>query len=324
MKRIILLLVGLLLTGCNQAVGNVDLGNKEVVNDKALKLGIIQFAEHSSLDATREGFVEELEEMGYELEIDYVNVQSDLTLIPTTIRNFEAHDVDLIYAIATPAAQGAKNTARRTPIIFNAVTDPIAAELVKANGKPGGNITGVSDYFSISKQVDMFLEAFPNTKDFGLIYSTGELNSQVQIAELEEILKDKNINLHKVGVTTTNDIPSAMASLSSKIDAFIGIQDNLVASSSKLISQKLNEKKIPSFSGEDGLVVNGFLMSDGIDYTNLGQRAAKQADEIMNGKKVSDIPVEFSEETGRLVNKKTYDILTLDNPEVLKDAEIYE
>jgi len=81
MKRIILLLVGLLLTGCNQAVGNVDLGNKEVVNDKALKLGIIQFAEHSSLDATREGFVEELEEMGYELEIDYVNVQSDLTLI---------------------------------------------------------------------------------------------------------------------------------------------------------------------------------------------------------------------------------------------------
>ena len=175
-----------------------------------------------------------------------------------------------------------------------------------------------------SKQVDLFLQAFPNTKDFGLIYSTGELNSQVQIAELEEILENKNINLHKVGVTTTNEIPSAMASLTSKMDAFIGIQDNLVASSSKLISQKLNENKIPSFSGEDGLVVNGFLMSDGIDYTDLGKRAADQADAIINGKKISEVPVEFSEETGRLVNKKTYATLGLDNQEVLEGAEIYE
>ena len=324
MKKIILLLMGLLLAGCGQSDGNAITVDKDGQDANTLKVGIIQFAEHSSLDATREGFTKELEDKGYKLDIDYVNVQSDLTLIPTTIRNFEAHDVDLIYAIATPAAQGAKNTARRTPIIFNAVTDPVAAKLVKDNEKPESNVTGVSDYFSISKQVDLFLQAFPNTKDFGLIYSTGELNSQVQIAELEEILENKNINLHKVGVTTTNDIPSAMASLTSKMDAFIGIQDNLVASSSKLISQKLNENKIPSFSGEDGLVVNGFLMSDGIDYTDLGKRAADQADAIINGKKISEVPVEFSEETGRLVNKKTYETLGLDNQEVLEGAEIYE
>lgn len=324
MKKIILLLMGLLLAGCGQSDGNAITVDKDGQDANTLKVGIIQFAEHSSLDATREGFTKELEDKGYKLDIDYVNVQSDLTLIPTTIRNFEAHDVDLIYAIATPAAQGAKNTARRTPIIFNAVTDPVAAKLVKDNEKPESNVTGVSDYFSISKQVDLFLQAFPNTKDFGLIYSTGELNSQVQIAELEEILENKNINLHKVGVTTTNDIPSAMASLTSKMDAFIGIQDNLVASSSKLISQKLNENKIPSFSGEDGMVVNGFLMSDGIDYTDLGKRAADQADAIINGKKISEVPVEFSEETGRLVNKKTYETLGLDNQEVLEGAEIYE
>lgn len=324
MKKIILLLMGLLLAGCGQSDGNAITVDKDGQDANTLKVGIIQFAEHSSLDATREGFTKELEDKGYKLDIDYVNVQSDLTLIPTTIRNFEAHDVDLIYAIATPAAQGAKNTARRTPIIFNAVTDPVAAKLVKDNEKPESNVTGVSDYFSISKQVDLFLQAFPNTKDFGLIYSTGELNSQVQIAELEEILENKNINLHKVGVTTTNEIPSAMASLTSKMDAFIGIQDNLVASSSKLISQKLNENKIPSFSGEDGMVVNGFLMSDGIDYTDLGKRAADQADAIINGKKISEVPVEFSEETGRLVNKKTYETLGLDNQEVLEGAEIYE
>lgn len=334
MKKILtLLLAALMLVACsnngaNSAnSANTDNKNSEVAqeSDKKIKVGIIQFAQHIALDRAREGFIEELENLGYEVEEDTVNVNADISLIPSAAKKFEGDGVDIIYAIATPAAQGAKNAVQDIPIIFNAVTDPVSAELVDSNEKPGGNVTGVSDHYPVNKQLDKFLEEFPGKKKLGVLYSTGEANSEAQIKELEKACQERDIELIKAGVATVNDASSAMSSLVTKIDSYVAIQDNLASSAASVISERLNEAKIPSFAGEVGPVENGILMADGIDYVDLGKSAAKLADQIQNGKSPAELPVVFSNETKRTVNKTTAKALGIDeNDDLIKSSDLVE
>lgn len=299
--------------------------NTSTTGDKTINVGILQFTEHLALDRAREGFIKGLEEKGYTVNEITTNVQGDVGLIPTSAAKFQADGVDIIYAIATPAAQGAMNAVKDIPIIFNAVTDAESAGLVQSNEKPGANVTGVSDYFSQETQLNNFLELFPDTKNLGVLYSTGEANSEAQIKSLKKICEDKGITLHETGVATTNDISQAMTSLVTKIDSYVAIADNLASSAAPIISEKLIENKIPSYAAEEGPAENGILFADGIDYVELGKLAAGQADEIMNGKNPADIPVAFVEKAKRVVNKTTANALGIkeDHP-IYKDAKVVE
>ncbi len=333
MKKTLIILMAILaftliLTGCSQNAEpeSVETPNDnepvEVVSDgegKEIKVGIVQFTQHVALDRTRDGFLQELADLGYEVDEHTVNVSGDISLIPTAIKSFEGEEVDIIYAIATPAAQGARSAVADIPIIFNAVTDPISAELVASNEVPGGNVTGVSDYFPIEKQLNNFLEIFPETKTLGVLYSTGEPNSEAQIKELEAVTADMGIELVKAGVTTTNDVSTAMSSLVTKIDSYVAIQDNLASSAASVIAESLKQEGIPSFAGEGGPVENGLLFSDGIDYVELGKSAGQIADEIMKGKSPAEIPVVFSEDITRIVNKTTADALGIES-----DSKLFE
>ncbi|WP_138159340.1 ABC transporter substrate-binding protein [Peptoniphilus catoniae] len=338
MKKIILLILAmsLLVVGCKKAEETADSkvnntketvqetneGEKSSQEGKKIKVGIVQFAQHIALDRSREGFIEGLKDMGYEVEEETVNVNGDITLIGTAVKKLEGSGVDLIYAIATPAAQEARNSVENIPVIFNAVTDPVSANLVESNEHPGRNVTGVSDYFSIETQLENFLEIFPDCKKLGVLYSTGEANSEVQVKELEEVANKHGLELVKAGVANVNDVSLAMSSLVTKIDCYVGIQDNLASSATSIIAQRLKEAKIPSFAGESGPVENGLLLSDGIDYVKLGRSAAEIADEIIKGKSPADIPVVFSTDTKRIVNKTTADALGLDeNSKVFEGAE---
>lgn len=316
-----LLSMTLLITACGNKKSDTALEN----TGKEIKVGVIQFADHVALDRSRQGFIDKLERDNYKVNADIVNCQGDLSVIPATVKKFQDDKVDVIYAIATPAAQGAKNMVKDIPIIFNAVTDPVKADLVKSTEKPEANVTGVSDYFSVEQQLNKFREIFPNTKSLGLIYSTGEQNSEAQIKELEKITDEKGIKLNAIGVNTTNDVPQAMASLTQKIDSYVAIQDNLASSAANIISQKLIESKIPSFAGEEGPVENGMLMSDGVDYFKLGQEAGKMAEEIKEGKEIKDIPVFFTKDATRTVNKQTATELGLrDDKKLFENAKTVE
>lgn len=321
-RRIVgmILMATLLLTACG-STPTKDVSTKE--KNKNINVGIIQFTEHIALDRSREGFIKELEEKGYNVKENTVNVQGDIGLIPATAKKLESDGVDLIYAIATPAAQGAKNTVKDIPIIFNAVTDPVSAGLVESKENPGANVTGVSDFYPVEKQLDKFLEIFPNSKKLGVLYSTGEANSESQINLLREVCKTKGIQLVEVGVASTNDVAQAMSSLVTKIDSYIAITDNLASSSANIIAENLNNAKIPSFSVESGPVENGLLLSDGIDYNQLGSEAADIAIEIMNGKAASSIPVVYSENSKKVVNELSAEKLGIDkNSKLFESAEL--
>lgn len=322
----VLVLLSLFLVSCSGGKNEkpVEETAKES-GEGAKRIGVIQIADHIALERARQGFEDEIKNTNPDVEIISKNANGDLTVVPSIIKSFQDKKVDLIYAIATPAAQGAKNGEKEIPIIFNAVTDPESADLLENLEEPEGNITGVSDYFSIEAQLEEMISIFPDIKNVGVMFSTNEANSKFQIEELKKAAAGFGLNVVEVGVNNINDVSTAIKTIEPKIDIFMAITDNTVSSASTIIAESLKEAKIPSFASEEGPVENGILISAGVDYVDLGKKAAGMASEILGGKKVSEVPVVFSTDTRKVVNKKTADALGLsDDDNLMKDAKVVE
>lgn len=317
-KLMILGLVSaLFLTGCSTDSGEVAASGNEDYT-----IGIVQLAEHPALDDARRGFEDGLKELGVNAKIDYQNAQGD---IPTTVsisQKFVGDEVDLIYAIATPAAQSARQVSQEIPVLFSAVTDPVESEIVADWDNVGGNVTGTSDMAPTAEQLMMFKELDPSIETIGVLYNTSESNSKVQLEEVERLAPEIGLEVRAVGVNNINDIAQAIDSLLSKVDALYALSDNLVASSVELVSHKLIENNMISVCAEESQVGGGILITNGLSYYELGKQTAQMAKEILVDKvAVSDIPVGLAENITVTVNENTMKALGLDeNLPLLKNA----
>lgn len=317
-KVIVLLLsITLLLTGCSTA--NTQEGDKFVI-------GINQLADHSALDDARRGFEDGLRELNIEAEIKYQNAQGDIPTANTISQKFVKDKVDLIYAIGTPAAQSTKQATGEIPILFSAVTDPVADNLIESMEAPGGNISGTSDISPIDKQLQLFKDLDKNIKKIGVLYNTSESNSPIQVELAEKIALDLGLEIVSMGVSNINDIPQAMDALSKKVDGIYTITDNMVASAINIVSEKAIANGLITVGAEESHVKGGILITDGISYYDLGKQTATMAKEILvDGKSPTDIPSEIAKNTNKVFNEKTLKKLNLDeNNKAFKDAKKIE
>lgn len=290
--------------------------------DGKIKIGAIQYIEHVSLDNALKGFEDRLKEEGIEAEVEVENLQGDQALTTTAPKKFEGEDYKLVYAISTPAAQGAKTALPNKNIIYSAVTDPVEAGLIEAPDKIT-NITGVNDAVSAKAQIESFLKIYPDIKTIGTIFSTNEANSKVQVEALEKACGELGLKLESVGINNINDIGQALSTLTGKIDAYYALTDNTVASAGPIVAEHLLKDKVPSISAEEGQVSKGLLMSEGVDYYEHGRQAADLAIKILKGEDIKSLHAEDNKTSKKKVNGKTAEALGLDlNNENLKDAEI--
>lgn len=284
-------------------------------------VGIIQFAEHSSLDNCRTGFIEGLKEAGFEdgknIKIEYKNSQSDFSNVNTISQNFVADKVDLICAIATPAAQSAYNAAidSNIPVVMTAVSDPVAAGLAEALDKPNKGITGTSDIIPAHKQLELIRNFLPEAKTIGILYSTGEVNSEVQIDMYKEVAGEYGFTIETAGVSNQSEIPMALDTLLSKVDCLNNLTDNTVVSALTTILDKANEKNIPVFGSEEEQVKNGCVASEGLDYVELGKKTGQMAARILNGEAAESIAIEAIEQSSPIINKSSLEKLDLTLPD---------
>lgn len=289
-------------------------------------VGIIQFAEHPSLDNCRTGFIEGLKEAGFEdgknIKIEYKNSQSDFSNVNTISQNFVADKVDLICAIATPAAQSAYNAAMDSniPVVMTAVSDPVAAGLAEALDKPNKGITGTSDIIPAQKQLALIRNFLPEAKTIGILYSTGEVNSEVQIDMYKEVAGEYGFTIETAGVSNQSEIPMALDTLLSKVDCLNNLTDNTVVSALTTILDKANEKNIPVFGSEEEQVKNGCVASEGLDYVELGKKTGQMAARILNGETAESIAIEAIEQSSPIVNKSSLEKLGLTLPNNYTDV----
>ena len=311
------------MTGCGKSSGSKD-GGKE-----SYTLGISQFAEHGSLDNCREGFLLGLEEEGIEegenLTGEYKNAAADMGTAGQISDSFVSDKVDMICAIATPSAQSAYNAAMDSdiPVIYTAVTDPVAAELADQDGNTVGNITGTSDKLPIEDQLKMIRQMLPEAKKIGIMYTTSEANSVSAIAEYKELSGKYDFEIVEKGISATADIPLAADSLLGQVDCMTNLTDNTVVASLPTILEKANDKKIPVFGSEIEQVRIGCLAAEGIDYIALGKQTGRMAAQVLKGEKeAAEIAYETITEPGFYVNTKVAETLGVAVPQELADSAV--
>ena len=294
--------------------------------DGSYTIGINQFAVHGSLDNCREGFIEGLAENGFvegkNLTVLEENAQADPGLAAQISTNFAGQKVDLICAIATPSAQSAYSVGRKNdiPVIYTAVTDPVAAELANADGTPVGEVTGTSDKLPVESQLKMIRTMLPDAKTIGIMYSTSEINSVSAIEEYKKAAPEYGFEIVESGISSTADIPLAADALVEKVDCINNLTDNTVVSSLPVILDKAAKKNIPVFGSEIEQVKIGCLAAVGLDYVSLGEQTGKMAAKVLKGeKKASEMNFEVIEEAAFYGNNKVAENLGITIPAELSD-----
>lgn len=312
-----------LMTGCGSASGESSSG------EKTYTIGIAQFAEHGSLDNCREGFLKGLEEEGIvegeNLTVDYQNAAADMGTASQIADSFVSDKADLICAIATPTAQSAYNAAMDTdiPVVYTAVTDPVAAELAEEDGSPVGNVTGTSDELPIKEQLEMIRQILPDARKVGIMYTTSEANSLSALETYKELAGDYGFEIVESGITATADIPLAADDLLGKVDCITNLTDNTVVASLPTILEKANEKNIPVFGSEIEQVKIGCLAAEGLDYVALGEQTGKMAARILKGEaEASEMSYETISDPGFYVNQKVAQNLGISIPQDLADSAV--
>jgi putative ABC transport system permease protein len=300
------MLAALTLGGCSSSKN----ANKDVVH-----IGIIQYVEHPSLSAARKGFVAELKKEGYvdgkNLKLDYENAQGDQSNLQTISTNLLSNN-DLVLGIATPAAQTLSNLSTDVPVLFTAVTDPVSAKLVKTMEKPEGIATGTSDMSPISKQVELLQKVMPNVKKVGIMYTTNERNSEVQVEEAQKEFAKAGIDVLTKGISSTNDVQDTAKSLMSQTQVLFIPTDNMIVSAISLITELSKEMKVPVVGGSADIVEQGVLFTYGANYEALGRQTAKLTVRIIKGEDVSKVSAEYPKTLNVVANDDMAKTLGID------------
>lgn len=328
----LVLVMGLSLVACgnnNSKPADSDANKQQEANPpETVTVGIIQYMEHGSLDLAKQGFIDALADNGYvegeNITFNDHNAQADQSNLQTIAQQFVNNKVDLICAIATPAAQSVANVTSDIPIVATAVTDYTEAKLVESDAAPGHNVTGVSDMVSIADQIDLLLKFKPDAKTVGVMYSSNEINSELQANMAKEYITSLNLTYMEATVTNTNDIQQAAQSLLGKIDVLYIPTDNTLASAIPTLVQVTDEAQIPIVTGATSMVEDGALATVGIDYYKLGRQTGDMAAKILSGEaEPATTPIETAKETMLVLNQEVATRLNIAVPQdILDDAQI--
>ena len=330
-KMVTVLLTAAMVTAMAAGCGkSSDSGSDK---KESYTIGFEQFAEHGSLDNCREGFLKGLEDEGIKegdnLTVKYKNAAADMGTAKQISDSLVSDKVDLVCAIATPSAQSAYNAAMKAdiPVIYTAVTDPVAAELADKDGKPVGEVTGTSDKLPVEEQLKMIREMLPDAKKIGIMYTTSEANSLSTIETYKELADDYGFEIVESGINTLADVDMAAADLAAKVDCISNLTDNTVVQGLQTVLAKASAAGIPVFGSEVEQVKNGCLAAEGIDYVALGKQTGAMAAKVLKGEaEASDMPYEACEGANLYINTEVASDLGITFPENYEAdaAEVFE
>jgi len=284
-----------------------------------LKIGIIQIVEHEALDKAREGFIDEMKNLGYDADFDVQIAGGDISNLNSIAQKFVNDGKDLVLAISTPAAQSMSNASKDIPILGTAITDYKIAGLVDSNENPGRNVSGTSDLGPIEKQIKLLKDLVPNCKKVGILYSSGEANSKLQAELAIEECKKRGLTSKEITVSNSSEVQSVLECNVSDIDALYLPTDNLIASCIPIISKITLDRKIPVVSWDADIVKKGALGYYTMNYYDLGKMTAHQADRILKKEvDIKNMPIEYQKNVNLVINEEVAKKLGINIPDDLK------
>jgi putative tryptophan/tyrosine transport system substrate-binding protein len=271
-------------------------------------VAVTAIVEHPALDATRDGVKKALEEAGYKdganLTFRYESAQGSPATAAQIAQKFAGDNPNVIVAIATPSAQAMVTATQTIPIVFTAVTDPVAAQIVKDRQAPGGNVTGISDFSPLEAQFDLIKELVPAAKKIGVVYNPGEANSVALLNAVKALAPARGLQIVEASAGRTADVSAAAQSLVGKVDAIYLPTDNTIISALGTVLAVGADNKLPVFTGDTESVQKGSVASIGFDYFQVGLETGAVVVRVLKGEKPGAIPVKNASGSNLVVNAK--------------------
>lgn len=309
----------LALSACSNGGGDAA-STEGAASGDSFKVGVIQLVQHPALDAATAGFEQAFTDAGIDVEFDVQVANGEQSTAATIAAGFAGDpDIDLVLAVATPAAQSAATAITNVPVLFTAVTDPVAADLVASAEEPGGNVTGTTDLNPVADQIDLITQLDPSVESVGVVYSSGEVNSQVQVDLAQEKADELGLELKTATVTNVGEVPTALDSLGD-VDSIYVPTDNTVVSGIDTVLTYAADHQVPVVSGDTGPVESGAVATLGLDYTKLGVQTGEMAIRILqDGEDPATMSVEEQTEFDLVVNPAGAEAVGLEIPQELLD-----
>lgn len=318
MKRFVGIMVGLVVLASFFFAGSLvsaqdeDTAAAAVAEANFVKIGILQFAPHASLDNCYEGIIEGLKNTGFidgiSATIEFVNGMGEIETNNLAAASFVSKNYDMIIAIATPSAVAAYAAARdaQIPVVFSAVSDPVSAGLVRSLDFPDTGATGTTDTLNFDGQLKMIRAFLPEAKTIGVLYTTSEANSISQIESLTEAAKDYDFEIKTVGITDASEVAMGAAQLiAEKIDVMNNVTDNNVVNNFSVVTNATDPAGIPIFGSEIEQVARyGCVASESLDYVALGILTGEMAGEILKGEDIMTMPVRVVKDSFPVYNSE--------------------
>lgn len=282
------------LFGCNQnqsekqAESTQPQPDTQVPQKEAKTLAISAIVEHPSLDDIRRGVIAGLADLGYKegqnLTVNFQSAQGNMATAGQIAKQFAADNPDAIVAISTPTAQTLAAATQTIPLIYTAVSDPIAAKLIDAQGvATQANITGLSSQLPLAPQIELFGKIKPNAKRIGYVYSPGEMNSVALKEQLLVELPKYGMTLVDIPANRSSDVAAATRALDGRVDLIYTSLDNNVASAMEAMVAVANELKLPIIASDEFSVRRGAAAALGVNDFDFGVTTAKLVAQTFEG-----------------------------------------
>ena len=300
--------VGVTLSACSQPQNNQPQNKTEATtastttpsstattSDKPAKtVAITAIVEHPSLDAIRQGVIDEIESQGYKqgqnLKVNFQSAQGNTATVAQISKQFVADNPDVIVALSTPSAQSMAAASKDIPIVYTAVSNPVAAKLIDENNKPTqANITGLSSQLPLAPQLDFIQQILPNTKSIGYVYSAGEMNSVSLKNDLNKELPKRGLKLVEMPTNRPNEIGMATKGLDGKAQVIYTSLDNNVASSMESMVESANTLKMPIIASDEFSVRRGAAAALGVNDYDFGRATGKMVVKILDGTPITQV-----------------------------------
>lgn len=298
------------------SLSTIGLGALQTVQsqeDEPIKIGVLQHVEHEALNDSQKGFIDRMnEEYGDRIEWDVQNASGNMASLQSISEKL-ARENDILYAIATPAAQSLASVETEKPIFFAAVAAPLAAGLVDSMEAPGSNLTGTTNLGPIADHVDLLVRNFPDAQKVGILYNSSEVNAQHQVDIAVEELEAAGLTPVLGTITSTNDIQQVLSSLIDEIDVLFMVTDNTVDSSIALVGDMAKEAGIPTVGSSDSVVKANGLVTISNSYIDYGAQTAEMVIRYLEEElEVSEMPVEIGQNFVIIVNEEFAEAIGID------------
>lgn len=295
-------------------------------------ISVNQFVEHPALDAVQKGISDYFTDHEVAVQFSLHNAQANMGTATQIAKQMLGEKSDLLIAIATPSAQACAQALKKAPkdlkrpFLFTAVTDPVAAGLVKDLNTPAGNITGVSDLLPVREHIQMVLDFTPGIKKLGVLYNAGEANSKSTVEKIKQLSTEMNYEVVEATAAKTADVYQAAKSMMGKVDAIFIPTDNTIISALESVLKIGIQHQVPVFAADVDSVARGAVAAMGFDYYKHGYQTGAMALRILQGTSPSAIPVEFQEDLQLHINSTYAAKMGIQPPEALLKAaaKIYE